>query len=169
MSNIQNRIQVLANILIIVTIASIGGVWAHRNFFDKPASSSQRELPKIGDKVQLADVDWSRSDKNVLLVLQKNCHFCAESADFYKQLIEQTKHQDVNIVAVLPQEKDESAKYLNDLGIVGLEIKQSQLDSLLIAGTPTVIVANAKGEITNVWLGKLRPEEESQVLAKLKS
>jgi hypothetical protein len=70
---------------------------------------------------------------------------------------------------VLPQEKEEAAKYLDGLGISGIEIRQSMLDTLLVAGTPTIIVTDNKGEITNVWFGKLSPEKENEVLSRLKA
>jgi hypothetical protein len=113
-------------------------------------------------------VDWSKSDKNVLLVLQTGCHFCSESAGFYRNLIAQTKDGNIKVVAVLPQTHEEAIKYLNGLNISGIEVKQSQLDSLLVAGTPTIIVTNKQGEITDVWLGKLQPNEEEAVLAKIR-
>jgi hypothetical protein len=168
MSKIYKKTELTANILIIVVALLIGGVFAQRYFFLNPPASPQRELPKVGDKVSLADFDWSKSNKNVLLVLQKGCHFCSESAGFYKNLIQQAKDRNVNIVAVLPQDKADAEKYLNDLSISGIEVRQSQLDTLLVAGTPTIIVANNKAEITDVWFGKLLPETEIEVLAKLK-
>ena len=124
--------------------------------------------PTVGDNVSLADFDWSKSNKNVLLVLQQGCHFCSESAGFYRTLIQQTEGKNVKVVAVLPQSKKEAEKYLNDLNIGGIEVRQSQLNALSVGGTPTIIVADDKGKITNVWLGKLQPEKENEVLAKLK-
>lgn len=168
MSTVYKKTELTANILIIVVAILIVGVFAQRYFSIKTATSSKADLPKVGDKVSLANFDWSKSDKNVLLVLQKACHFCSESAGFYKNLIRQTKDKNVNIVAVLPQDKVEAEQYLNDLGISGIEVRQSLLDSLLVAGTPTIIITNDKGEITNVWLGKLSPEKEDEVLATLK-
>jgi thioredoxin-related protein len=169
MKNLQQKLQLTANILIIVVALLIGGVFVKRNFLPGARNSNQPELPKIGDKVQLADFDWSKKPKNVLLVLQKGCGFCTSSAGFYKQLIQQTKDSNVKIVAVFPQGKEEAEQYLNELGISGLEIKQSQLDTLLVAGTPTIIVADEKGQITDTWIGRLPPEKETEVLGKLKS
>jgi thioredoxin-related protein len=169
MSTINRKVELTANILIIAVTLLIGSVYAQRHFSKAASPSSQEELPQVGDKVALPDVDWSKSDKNVLLVLQKDCHFCAESAGFFRNLIQQTKDENVNIVAVLPQEKPEAEQYLRGLGISGIEVRQSLLESLLVAGTPTIIVADSKGAITDVWLGKLPPEKEKEVLARLKS
>lgn len=167
MSKFYQRIELMANILIIVVATVIVGVVVQRYFFT-PQNRPQMRAPAVGDKVKLADVDWSKSDKNVLLVLQQGCHFCSDSAEFYRNMIQQTAGKNVNIVAVLPQSPKEAEKYLNDLHIAGIEVRQAELDSLSIGGTPTIIVADAKGKITDVWLGRLRPEKENEVLARLK-
>lgn len=168
MSTVYRKVELTANILIIAVALLVGGVYV-QGYFSKAASpSSQRELPQVGDRVALPDFDWSKSNKNVLLVLQKDCHFCTESAGFFRNLI-RTKDEGVNVVAVLPQEKPEAEQYLRGLGISGIEVRQSLLDELLVAGTPTIIVADDKGAITDVWLGKLPPEKEHEVLARLKS
>jgi thioredoxin-related protein len=168
MNKIHQKIELTANILVIVVAVLIGSVFIQRYVFPSTPASSEPELPKVGDKVALANFDWSKSKKNLLLLLQKECHYCSDSVGFYKVLIQHIKAKDVNIVAVLPQNKEESEKYLRDLGITGIEVRQSQLKSLLVAGTPTVILANDKGEITNVWIGKLSPEKENEVLGTLK-
>jgi thioredoxin-related protein len=169
MSATHRKVELTANILIIAVALLIGGVYVQKYLLGAAEPSSQRELPRVGDKVALPDFDWSKSNKNVLLVLQKDCHFCTESAGFFRNLLQQTKGKGVNIVAVLPQEKSEAEQYLRGLGISGIEVRQSLLDSLLVAGTPTIIVADDKGAITDVWLGKLPPEKENEVLARLRS
>lgn len=169
MSKTYQNIQLLANVLIIVVAILIAGVFVQRYIFPYISTSSKRVIPKVGESVIVTDVDWSKSNKNVLLVLQKGCDFCTASAEFYQKLIEQTKDRGVNIVAFFPQTKEEAEKYLSELGISGIEVRQSQLDSLFVTGTPTIIVANEKGQITDVWVGKLPPEKETEVLAKLKS
>jgi thioredoxin-related protein len=168
MSKIYKKTELLANALIIVVAILIVGGFAQRYFSTTRAKTSRPDLPKVGDKVGLPDFDWSKSNKNVLLALQKNCHFCSDSAGFYQKLLRELKATNVNIVAVLPQEKEEARQYLNGLGLSGIEVRQSQLDTLLVAGTPTIIVANQQGEITDVWFGKLQPEQENEVLTKLK-
>jgi len=177
MSTIHKRIELAANTLIIVVSFGLLAVLAQKTYFADAApqppgsardAGSGPDLPKVGDKVALADFDWSKSERNVLLVLQKGCHFCTDSAGFYRELIRRTKSSGVNVVAVLPQPKEEAEAYLRDLSISGIEVRQSLLDTLLVAGTPTIIVADGKGEITDVWLGKLSAEKEGEVFSRLR-
>jgi thioredoxin-related protein len=167
MSKISRKIELTANVLIIAVGLLIVGILAQRYFF--PAQTRlQPKLPVVGDKVALANFDWSKSDNNVLLVLRVGCRFCSESAGFYKNLIQQTTGKNVNVVAVLPEGKEDAEKYLKNLGISGIEVRQSELDPLKVEATPTIIVANHEGKVTNVWLGKLKPEKEIEVLARLR-
>jgi thioredoxin-related protein len=154
----QNRktlksIEVVANILIIIVAVVLVVVLGQRYF--TPAQPQRpnvprRTAPAVGDNVSLHDIDWSQNRKNVLLVLQEGCRFCTESADFYKTLLKRTKDKGVNVVAVLPQSRDEARKYLDKLQLSDLETKQSALGPLDVSGTPTIIVTDDKGKITNV-------------------
>lgn len=99
--------------------------------------------------------------------MRKGCKYCGESAEFYKKPIRQTRGKNVKIIVVLPQSKEEAEKYLDELGVSGIEIKQSQLSALNAGGAPTIIVADDKGEISDAWTGKLPPGKESEVISKL--
>jgi thioredoxin-related protein len=167
MSTIDRKIELTANILIIVVAILVVGFLAQRYFYPTSPTPPPPKSPAIGDRVLLADFDWSKSNKNVLLVLQKGCRFCAESAEFYKRLIQQARDKNVNVVAVLPQSRDEAEKYLNDLSLSGIQVRQSPLGALNVGGTPTIIIADDRGKITDLWLGKLSPAKETEVLAKL--
>jgi thioredoxin-related protein len=126
-------------------------------------------VPVVGSKVSAVDVDWSKNKKNVLLVLQVGCRFCSESAEFYQTLIQQTKDKGVSVLAVLPQSKEEARKYLDNLQLSNLDTKQAPMNTLDVSGTPTLIIADDKGQITNVCVGKLPPEKQNEVLSLLSS
>jgi hypothetical protein len=70
-------------------------------------------------------------------------------------------------VAVLPQDVSEGRKYLNELGVPINEVRQSTLESLGVGGTPTLILVDNKGAVTDSWVGKLPPDKESEVLGHL--
>src|SRR5262245_60201403 len=107
MSKIYQKIELMVNILIIVVAALLVGILIQKYFFSGSPMVSGIKSPIIGAKVQIADIDWPKSNKNVLLVLSKGCRYCTESAEFYKKLIQQTQGKNVQITAVLPQAKEE--------------------------------------------------------------
>lgn len=176
MGRFQKHIEVAANILIVVVaVLCLVVIW-QKYFRTQPqpqqteqANRPAMKVPTVGSMVSAVDVDWSKHKKNVLLVLQVGCRFCSESAGFYKTLIEQTKDKGVSVLAVLPQSKEEARKYLDDLQLSNLDTKQAAMKTLDVSGTPTLIVTDDKGQITNVWIGKLPPEKQNEVLSLLSS
>lgn len=171
MSKITEKVELTANILIIVVAVLLGGFIAQRYFSNTPATanSKARVQPTIGSKMNLTDVNWSNQPKTLILALNKGCHFCTESAPFYKRLIENTQNKNVKLVAVFPGDTEESKAHLNALGLTNMEVKRSPLNNLQVSGTPTLILTNEKGEITDYWVGKLTPDKETEVLNKLNS
>lgn len=123
---------------------------------------------KLGTKITVPGVDWTRSNKHLLLVLQKGCHFCSESAPFYQRLIRETaNHHDVTVIAALPQKTDEAKSYLSELGVSIDQVAQASPSSLGAVGTPTLMFVDQSGTITRAWAGKLTPEREDEVLRSL--
>lgn len=164
------RIELTANVLIIIVALLFGVVLIKQNFFTaEPPSdtSSAPSAPVIGSKANLPGINWDDKSKTVLLVLKKGCQYCTKSAPFYKRLIESAKGKDVKLLAVMPDSQEESLAYLSELSLQGLETFQANLSALSVRGTPTVLIVNSKGEITNAWVGQLKDDQEKEVLEKL--
>ena len=166
MSKLKQHVEFLANVSIIVVAVAICAVLVNQYFFAGPTPQTQR--PAVGAKIALPGVDLSSQDKTLLLVLQKGCHYCSESAPFYQRLAREAadKVGRVKVVAVLPQAVDEGRNYLSELGVPALDVRQAQLGALSVGGTPTIIMVS-RGTVTDVWVGKLDASGESQVLSKL--
>lgn len=170
MKNIHGKIQVAANLAIIFVAFLLGGVLVHRYFFAANAkpTTAENEGIKVGTKLSLTDVDWSKSNKNLLLVISTSCRYCTESVPFYQKLVSQkTGHNDVKMIAVLPQPVSEAEKYLNENKITVEEIRQTSLNTINVRGTPTLILVDKTGAVVQSWRGKLPPEKEIEVLNQL--
>jgi hypothetical protein len=150
MSKVHKKTEPATNTLIIVVALALGGFLIQKYFFLVLPTAPEQKSPAAGNKISDIDSDWSKSGKNVLLVLSESCRYSTESTNFYKGLIQQAKDENVKITALLPQSKEEAGKYPNDSVVSGIEIKPSRLDSLNVGGTPAIIVANDKGEISDV-------------------
>jgi peroxiredoxin len=158
------RIDVATNVAVLCAFLLVGALAAKRLL--EPSLYSQNS-PSIGAKVFLHDVDWSQSKQNLVLVLSTGCHFCSESAGFYQRLVPSAEGNGVRVLAVLPQSISDSRSYLEKLGVVVREVVQSPLSAVEVSGTPTVLLIDRSGKIRNAWVGKLGPEQEQQVLARL--
>jgi hypothetical protein len=58
---------------------------------------------------------------------------------------------------------------LNDLDVKIENVKQAYLKGLGVSGTPTLVLIDGSGTTTNLWVGKLTAEGESEVLDTLRS
>jgi hypothetical protein len=115
------------------------------------------------------NIEWAAGSKTLILALQTSCHFCNESAPFYKRLMASAAGHDIRLVAVLPSEVNSSTDHLHKLGLSGLEVRSASLDSIHVRGTPTLIFVNDKGEVTDQWVGKLAADREDEVIQKITS
>jgi hypothetical protein len=120
---------------------------------------------RAGDKVPLTDVDWRGNGRTLIVVLQKGCHFCSESAPFYQKLTrEAVQSGKVHVMAVLPQPTREAMDYLSELGIPITDVRQVKLGEVKVRGTPTLLLVGNTGVVEKVWIGKLPADKESEVL-----
>lgn len=168
MKHLPKKLELFANVAIII-IALLIVILLIQKFFSATPSSSITNTSLIGSKLAIPNYDWSKKSKNIVLVLQKGCRFCTESASFYQKLIKEIQNQDVEIITVLPQNKEDSNNYLEELGLKNIETRQSTMSSLQVKGTPTIFITNNKGEITNLWVGKLSSEKEIEVISHLQN
>jgi hypothetical protein len=116
----------------------------------------------------LPDVDWGKNGRTLILAISTRCHFCAESAPFFKR-VEKERPRDVKLVALLPQPVEEARRYLDGEGVHVDEVRQASPQSIGVAGTPTLLLVDARGKVSNVWRGKLQPDDEEKVIATLRN
>jgi len=163
-TGIARKIEVAANVAIIVT-ACLVAVFFVRNYMAE--KSDQRHTIALGSRFALENINWEASRKNIVLALSTSCHFCNESAGFYRELVKECETHGVRTIAVLPQTVSEAQSYLTNEGVKVNEVRQAPLPSLEISGTPTLLLVNNEGKVERVWYGKLPPNDEKDVLAKL--
>jgi len=121
--------------------------------------------PPIGSLITVSDFNWTGTKQTLVLALREGCHFCTDSAEFYRRLAEVTRRdKNTRLLAVLPTEVESSGRYLKDLHVAIPEIRQSALGQINVRGTPTLLLVNNQGVVTRTWLGQLSPEKEIEVI-----
>ena len=163
MKNIVRTIEVVANVAIILVAVSLGVVLISRTIRNYRAASVEpaNTAPVKNQKIQLPGVDWSKNEKTLVMAISSTCHFCTESAAFYRDIRARTS---VHTVAVLPQSVNEGRNYLSRLGVQVDEVLQVPLSSIDVSGTPTLMLVGRDGTVIRSWLGKLPPDLEKEVL-----
>ncbi|HMG73756.1 MAG TPA: hypothetical protein VK582_09660 [Pyrinomonadaceae bacterium] len=135
--------------------------------FEPPAVKPPASL--VGARVSLRGIDWAKNGQTLVMALKENCHFCADSAEFYRRLDNDgAVRKKTRFIAALPGSLPDSQVYLNLENVDVDEIRQTDLQLIGVRGTPTLLLVNNKGVITQTWVGKLSPERESEVISALR-
>lgn len=123
----------------------------------------------VGKTLSIANIDWSKNQQTLILVLQKGCQFCDESVPFYRRLLtkELSSPTKTHLVAIFPHNNDESKQYLKDKMIEIADVRQASLKSVGVQGTPTLVLVDNTGTVLEQWVGKLPATQEDAVLSRL--
>ena len=168
MNRLLKRIELIANVCIIVVALVIGVVLAKRFLFHTPAPESSVPAIQARTKIALPKVDWSRNGRTLLIVLSTGCRYCTASAPFYRRLLDEVAlTQRTRLVAVFPQETGDGKKYLAGLNLPIDDVRQVSPISLGAKGTPTLILVDSSGVVIGSWVGQLPSDKEAEVFASL--
>jgi hypothetical protein len=166
MQNIGKKLNILANITIIIFGLIVSVLLVKRQFFSESKFTTNNI--KIGKRFPLEGVKWDQSNHTLFLVITDTCKYCTDSAPFYRQLAEMRGQYKLKMTVITLDRSDEGQKYINSLGITVDEVKQFGDKSIGTVRTPTIILADGSGIVTGVWSGKLTSAKEMEVLDKLK-
>jgi thiol-disulfide isomerase/thioredoxin len=168
-NTITKKLDLLVSIAIIAVAILIGIVLVKNYIFNSKPKGDEgvaaNNQIKIGTTISLSDINWKENGFTLLLAISSTCHFCSESAPFYQRLAQQRR--DFQFIAVSLETVGESQKYLNQLGVSLDKVMQVPFDSLGIRGTPTLVLVDNNGVVTDVWVGKLTSGEEDAVMSRL--
>lgn len=132
--------------------------------------SSAANATAVGRQIPLENIDWKASKKTLVMYLSTTCHFCDESSPFYKRLLEKyTNSKDVRFIAVLPQSINVAGEHLNKLGVHVSEIQSADFESIGVTATPTLLLVDESGKVSDTWQGKLTISRENDVFEKVSS
>jgi hypothetical protein len=169
-TNFSKKIEIVANLAIIAVACLLAFVLV-RNYVSKKEAGHSIEQSESqsfkGVKLPSLGIDWRQSKQTLVLAISDTCHFCTESAPFYQKLV-QTKGN-TRTVAVLPQSVQAGQEYLRRLGVSVDEIRQLGLNTIGVQGTPTLLLVDDSGVVTDAWVGELSSEKQGEVLSRLQS
>lgn len=170
MNRIFKGTEMAANVAIILAGILLGVVLVKNNLLlQSPPAMAAPAAIAPGTKLSLPGIDWKANERTLVLALSSGCRFCTESAPFYKRLAqERAKLEKLRLVAVFSEPVEQSRKYLSGLGVTVDEVHEARLDSLGVAGTPTLILADANGAVVASLRGKLSSDKETELIARLK-
>jgi hypothetical protein len=169
---VASKLEAAANIVVIVAAVTCAAIWI-QNYRQGGQSSRQAKVYSPGqtipsiDGLPLADVDSS-----FVLYVSSSCHFCTESMEFYRNMMEARNSSGARIqVAVLAREPLDSLKaYLGKNGFRPDRMISLAVDTPVeLSLTPAMLQVYRTGKVERSWTGKLTDSAERQVLRILES
>jgi len=163
----EKKLTIAANIaIIIVAVATIVMFVRNDMLARRSAQSTIDPAILIGKQFPL-NQPWSSHKKTVVLALHVGCRFCTASAPFYQRLTGYANAHQVNVLALLPDPKEESNQYIQHLGLTISAVPQVSFQKIDVRGTPTLFVVDSRGIVEKVWQGQLPDDEQKKVFSLL--
>jgi hypothetical protein len=164
----SKRIEVVSNVATIIVAVLLSFVLVREFVLPRPHPAPGAAGVAVGSNLQraLPGVSWSKNGETLVFALSTQCHFCTESAPFFQRIGKQIPLT-VSMLAVLPQSKPDAQRYLTKMGVPIKDVRQANLTSIGVSGTPTLLVVDDAGIVTHVWVGKPLRNQESEILSTL--
>jgi thioredoxin-related protein len=168
MTKWKNRAEFVANISLIISCAVflvflMTSYLSPRNGLQPTISSS------LGRTLSAEEIDWSQSERTLVIFFQKGCRFCEESISFYHRITREfLSESSLRIVVGFPNNLDDNTLYLREKTIDVKQVKELPFNKFGVQGTPTLLLVNRNGVVVNQWVGKLPPLVEDEILRVLR-
>jgi hypothetical protein len=114
-----------------------------------------------GDKMSvLPGVDFSASNRTVVVVFSSRCSFCIESAPHFRRLVSarNERHARVRVVAVGSEQDPGARQFPEQQGWHPDQIVVVPPAAVRVAGTPAILLVDSKGLVEASWLGRMAPD-----------
>jgi hypothetical protein len=167
------KLETIANLSIIVAALMFCATISKDRWLSKPASTSGSsagtESSLKGTQLKLSGVKWDQADKTLVMALSTQCHFCQESAPFYKELTASpaVKAKRVAIVTVFPQQQGEAETFVKGNQMYADNVLSMPLQLLGTSATPTLLLVDRTGKIERLWIGVLSRSQQKDLLVEL--
>ncbi len=158
-NNLRANVELGAQIAIAIAVVVVAGMLVKRSLFPQQPNPTSVARINAGEQLIIPNVDWERNKKSLVFFLKKDCVYCASSAPFYRQIIEDASKRKVTLLAILPSSVDEARQYVQSLQLPIENLQTGSLSSYKIPGTPTVLFVDSRGIVRTVWFGAPRDRE----------
>jgi hypothetical protein len=100
-------------------------------------------------------------------VLSTQCRYCVESAGFYREVAKRRRPDVLEVVAVFREDVAQGRRFLAEHAIAVDEVLQQAVETTGTQGTPALLLVDATGHLDKAWLGRVPPQVEQEILARL--
>ena len=127
-----------------------------------------------GKRLPIPAIGPQPGTTRLVLFVSKTCHFCEESVPFYQRLaaMRSVSSGHFKMIAAVPPATETEAEARERLNEHGISLDDAQLvpfRAIGVNGTPTLVLVDGDAIIRDVWVGKLGPEKEAEVVERIQA
>lgn len=149
-----------ALVIAAIFVATVAGQTYYRTAASVPG---EPRIAKPKEQLNLPGVDFAKGQRTLLLVLKSSCPYCEKSMPFYSRMMS-TKSKDSQVVVVGGEDEKILNNYLKVHDVAVDAVASVTAESTPSQVTPTAILVDRNGVVSNVWRGQLPPDKENEVL-----
>lgn len=127
-----------------------------------------RDPLAVGDIFPLSGVKFSEARRTLVLAISPKCRYCLMSREFLRTLYQSAREKRIPVVLVMPTHVLGS-EYRAVLQMHEATLRQVDLRSVGIYGTPTILLVDSQAVVRQQWVGKMPPDMERDIVATLGS
>lgn len=157
------KLETIANFAVIIAALAVG----YAVLRERLAAPRIPRSVSAGDRLApVAGVNWTAHRRTLVLALNTACHYCRDSAPFYRKLahVQHAAGNYPEIVAVFPNEPEAVRQFAREEGLALRSIAATSLERLGVVATPTLLLVDREGQVERAWVGVLTSDEERDVL-----
>jgi hypothetical protein len=166
------RSETFANVSIGVMCLSVSYAAVDRYVLSKTVAAETRPESgfKTGERVStdLEQLQLGTAKPSAVVVVSNTCHFCVESADFYRRLASLEKGAGGRFQALFlgMHGTEDAERFVTTQRLSPTQARPTPSDvQARVPGTPTLLLVDARGRVTQSWVGKLTQSQEEDVIA----
>jgi len=127
---------------------------------------------RAGDQLPaLRGFQWSDHNRTLVLALKDGCVYCDNSMPFYRRLatLQDGRQAGAFLIAAVPDSSEKAKEMMERHNLSVPVVAESRLNTLKVAGTPTLILVDKQGKVLKVWVGVLSVASEDEVIRRIRS
>ncbi len=113
------------------------------------------------------ELNLAAAHRTLILVTSSHCHFCQASIPSFKRLTEKAHSVGIRVIAAAAEEAKANEDYLRQNGLHIDHVVALLQSSLVIHGTPTLIVVDDRGRVIDSWQGMVDASSEAKIASDL--
>jgi len=156
-------LRTIADAALLIAAVAIAAVAGQTYYQTRAQEPPPPRIVKPHERVNLPNVDFTKSQRTLLLVLWSSCPYCEKSMPFYSRLMT-NRSQDSRVVVIGGEKEQVLSNYLKLHDIAVDSVATVSSDTTPSQATPTAILVDRDSVVSNVWKGVLPPEKEAEVI-----